>query len=69
MTHKTVITLPIRSVVALASLLPSVALAQGAGPGDAAGSVQLSGPTLDEPFHMPTMTDASTLDVVVLEDW
>ncbi len=69
MTHKTVITLPIRSFVALASLLPSVALAQGAGPGDAAGSVQLSGPTLDEPFHMPTMTDASTLDVVVLEDW
>ncbi len=69
MTHKTVITLPIRSVVALASLLPSVALAQGAGPGDATGSVQLSGPTLDEPFHMPTMTDASTLDVVVLEDW
>ena len=25
--------------------------------------------TLDEPFHMPTMTDASTLDVVVVDDW
>ena len=25
--------------------------------------------TLDEPFHMPTMTDTTTLDVVVLEDW
>ena len=69
MTHTTVITLPARGVVILASLMPSIALAQGAGPGDATGSVQLSGPTLDEPFHMPTMTDASTLDVVVLEDW
>ena len=28
-----------------------------------------NGPTLDEPFHMPTMTDTSTLDVVVVEDW
>ena len=27
------------------------------------------GPTLNEPFHMPTMTDVGTLDVVVLEDW
>ena len=27
------------------------------------------GPTPAEPFHMPTMTDPSTLDVVVLEDW
>lgn len=27
------------------------------------------GPTLDEPFHMPTMTDTSTLDVVVVQDW
>jgi hypothetical protein len=27
------------------------------------------GPTLDEPFHMPTMTDTSTLDVVVIDDW
>ncbi|MCP4834980.1 MAG: hypothetical protein GY895_09475, partial [Phycisphaera sp.] len=27
------------------------------------------GPTPAEPFHMPTMTDTSTLDVVVLEDW
>jgi len=69
MTHTTVITLPARGVVVLASLMPSLALAQGPGPGDATGSVQLSGPTLDEPFHMPTMTDASTLDVVVLEDW
>ena len=25
--------------------------------------------TLDEPFDMPTMTDTSTLDVVVVEDW
>ena len=69
MTHTTVITLSVRGVVALAFLMPSVALAQGATPGDATGSVQLSGPTPDEPFHMPTMTDASTLDVVVLEDW
>lgn len=30
---------------------------------------QPSGPTLEEPFHMPTMTDTSTLDVVVVEDW
>ena len=29
----------------------------------------LDGPTLAEPFHMPTLTDASTLDIVVLEDW
>ena len=28
-----------------------------------------NGPTLAEPFHMPTMTDTSTLDVVVVEDW
>ncbi|MDG2050852.1 MAG: hypothetical protein P8M78_11885 [Myxococcota bacterium] len=28
-----------------------------------------TGPTLDEPFHMPTLTDTSTLDVVVVEDW
>ena len=28
-----------------------------------------TGPTLSEPFHMPTMTDTSTLDVVVVEDW
>ena len=69
MTHTTVITLSVRGVVALAFLMPSVALAQGATPGDATGSVQLSGPTPDEPFHMPTMTDVSTLDVVVLEDW
>ena len=27
------------------------------------------GPTPDEPFHMPTMTDTTTLDVVVVEDW
>lgn len=27
------------------------------------------GPTPAEPFHMPTMTDTSTLDIVVLEDW
>ena len=32
-------------------------------------SVAFSGPTLDEPFHMPTMTDTSTLDVVVVEGW
>ncbi len=32
-------------------------------------SVVFSGPTLDKPFHMPTMTDTSTLDVVVIEDW
>ena len=32
-------------------------------------SVVLSGPTLDKPFHMPTLTDTSTLDVIVLEDW
>ena len=69
MTHTTVITLPARGVVILASLMPSIALAQGAGPGDATGSVQLSGPTLDEPFHMPTMTDTTTLDVVVVEPW
>lgn len=31
------------------------------------GSAQAQ--TLDEPFHMPTMTDTSTLDVVVVEDW
>ena len=30
---------------------------------------QPSGPTLDEPFHMPTLTDTSTLDVVVVEPW
>ncbi|MDG2048165.1 MAG: hypothetical protein P8J79_13220 [Halioglobus sp.] len=30
---------------------------------------QLSGPTLDEPFYMPTLTDTSTLDVVVVEPW
>lgn len=29
----------------------------------------IDGPTLAEPFHMPTMTDTSTLDVVVIEDW
>ena len=28
-----------------------------------------AGPTPAEPFHMPTMTDTSTLDVVVIEDW
>lgn len=32
-------------------------------------SVVFNGPTLDEPFHMLTMTDTSTLDVVVVEDW
>ena len=32
-------------------------------------SVAFSGPTLDEPFHMPTMTDTSTLDIVVVEGW
>jgi hypothetical protein len=32
-------------------------------------SVAFSGPTLDEPFHIPTMTDTSTLDGVVIEDW
>jgi hypothetical protein len=32
-------------------------------------SVVVSGPTLDEPFYMPTMTDTRTLDVVVVEDW
>lgn len=31
------------------------------------GSAQAQ--TLDEPFDMPTMTDTSTLDVVVVEDW
>ena len=30
---------------------------------------QPSGPTLDEPFHMPTLSDTSTLDVVVVEPW
>ena len=28
-----------------------------------------TGPTLDEPIHMPTMTDTSTLDVVIVEGW
>ena len=28
-----------------------------------------TGPTPAEPFHMPTLTDTSTLDVVVIEDW
>ncbi len=69
MTNKILIALPARSVVALGFLLTPVALAQNTVFSDATGSVQLSGPTLDEPFHMPTMTDASTLDVVVLEDW
>jgi hypothetical protein len=32
-------------------------------------SVVFSGPTLDKPFHMPTMTDTSTLDVVIIEEW
>ena len=32
-------------------------------------SVVFSGPTLEEPFHMPTLIDTSTLDVIVLEDW
>ena len=27
------------------------------------------GPTPEEPFHMPTMTDTETLDVVVIEAW
>lgn len=27
------------------------------------------GPTPAEPFHMPTMTDTNTLDIVVVEDW
>jgi len=27
------------------------------------------GPTPAEPFHMPTMTDTSTLDIIVVEDW
>ena len=27
------------------------------------------GPTPAEPFHMPTMTDTRTLDIVVVEDW
>ena len=27
------------------------------------------GPTPAEPFHMPTLTDTGTLDVVVIEDW
>jgi hypothetical protein len=27
------------------------------------------GATLDEPFHVPTMLDTSTLDIVVVEDW
>ena len=35
----------------------------------ARAQAQLSGPTLDEPFHMPTLTDTSTLDVVVVEPW
>lgn len=30
---------------------------------------QPPGPTLAEPFHMPSMTDSSTLDTVVVEDW
>lgn len=29
----------------------------------------VSGPTPAEPFHMPTMTDTTTLDVVVVEPW
>ena len=29
----------------------------------------IDGPTPAEPFHMPTMIDASTLDPVILEDW
>ncbi len=32
-------------------------------------SVVFNGPTLGEPFHMPTMTDTDTLDIVVVEDW
>jgi hypothetical protein len=35
----------------------------------AVGGQAQAQPTLDEPFHMPTMTDTSTLDVVVVEDW
>ncbi|MCX2978775.1 family 16 glycoside hydrolase [Candidatus Marimicrobium litorale] len=35
----------------------------------AQAQAQPSGPTLDEPFHMPTLTDTSTLDVVVVEPW
>ena len=35
----------------------------------ARAQAQPSGPTLDEPFHMPTLTDTSTLDVVVVEPW
>ena len=31
------------------------------------GSAQAQ--TLEEPFHMPTMTDTSTLDIVIVEDW
>lgn len=69
MTNTILIALPARSIVALALLLTPAALSQNTVFSDATGSVQLSGPTLDEPFHMPTMTDVSTLDVVVLEDW
>jgi hypothetical protein len=33
------------------------------------GGADSSGPTLDEPFHLLTMTDTSTLDVEVVEPW
>jgi hypothetical protein len=32
-------------------------------------SVVFSGVTLDEPFYKPALTDTTTLDVIVLEDW
>ena len=37
--------------------------------GSDSGDPDSGGATLDEPFHMPTMLDTSTLDIVVVEDW
>ena len=69
MNTKTHIALPVGRFAALTLVLSPAALAQRTTASEFPGPPQLSGPTLEEPFHMPTITDVSTLDVIVLEDW
>ena len=69
MNTKTHTALPVGRFTALMLFLSPAALAQSTTASEFPGPPQLSGPTLEEPFHLPTITDVSTLDVVVLEDW
>ena len=69
MNTKTHIVLPVGGVAALTLFLSPPSFAQSTTASEFPGQPQLSGPTLEEPFHVPTITDVSTLDVVVLEDW